>query len=87
MQQPFYKGDGNHSIAELQKLCNDFKEYCYQKQLKIQELEKELHQQRFNNKHNLSIDQTIADKIQSLEQENQILREELSSAQKLMENL
>ena len=36
-------------------------------QKKIEELEKELHQQRFNNKHNLSIDQTVADKIKELE--------------------
>ena len=34
---------------------------------KIKELEKELEQQRFNNKHNLSIDQTVADKIEELE--------------------
>ena len=36
---------------------------------KIKELEKELEQQRFNNKHNLSIDQTVADKIEQLEKE------------------
>lgn len=54
---------------------------------KNKKLERELDQQRFNNKHNLSIDQKIADKILSLEQENQILIEELTSAQKLMENL
>lgn len=35
-----------------------------QKEIKI--LEAELHQQRFNNKHNLSIDGVIADKIESL---------------------
>jgi hypothetical protein len=38
-------------------------------QSKIDELEKELHQQRFNNKHNLSIDQKIADKIESQRKE------------------
>lgn len=54
---------------------------------KIKRLEAELHQQKFNNKHNLSIDGQIADKIESLEQENQILREELISARRLMENL
>ncbi len=36
---------------------------------KIAELEKELHQQRFNNEHNLSIDQIVADKITQLEHE------------------
>lgn len=35
----------------------------------VKSLEFELNQQRFNNKHNLSIDQTIADKIESLEKE------------------
>lgn len=35
---------------------------------KISQLEKELDQQRFNNKNNLSIDQKISDKIVKLEQ-------------------
>mgnify|MGYP003395789846 CR=1 FL=1 len=40
----------------------------------IEKLEAELSQQRFNNKHNLSIDQIIADKITELEKENERLR-------------
>ncbi len=31
--QPYYKGDGNHSVKELQKLCEDFTEYCHQQAL------------------------------------------------------
>ena len=33
----------------------------------IEKLKKELHQQKFNNKHNLSIDQSVSDKIKDLE--------------------
>jgi transcriptional regulator NrdR family protein len=39
LQLPFYRGDGNLSVNELQKLCRDFTEYCYQRQLYIQKLE------------------------------------------------
>lgn len=35
---------------------------------KLSECERELAQQRFNNAHNLSIDQTVADRIKELEQ-------------------
>ena len=28
--KPYYKGDGNHSVKELENLCNDFTEYCHQ---------------------------------------------------------
>ena len=30
VEQPFYKGDGEHSVKELQEICNQFKEYCHQ---------------------------------------------------------
>jgi len=30
VEQPFYSGDGNHSVAELEKICNQYKEYCHQ---------------------------------------------------------
>jgi len=28
--QPFYSGNGNHSVSELESICNQFKEYCHQ---------------------------------------------------------
>lgn len=30
VEQPFYSGDGNHSVSELQEICKQFKEYCHQ---------------------------------------------------------
>jgi hypothetical protein len=71
----------------MQELDRKYTEDIIYLDNKIKRLEAELHQQKFNNKHNLSIDQQIADKILSLEQENQILREELTSARRLLENL
>lgn len=67
--KPFYKGNGNHNILQLESLCNDFKSFTEAQQLKIQELETKLEQQSFNNKHNLSIDQKVSDKIEELKKE------------------
>lgn len=33
VKEPFYKGDGVHSVNELQRLCNEFKEYVHQQQV------------------------------------------------------
>ena len=41
---------------------------------KIEQLEKDLEQQRFNNKHNLSIDQKVSDEIARLKSENAKLK-------------
>lgn len=30
VEQPFYSGDGNHSVSELEALCKQFQEYCHQ---------------------------------------------------------
>lgn len=43
-------------------------------EVRVKELEKELHDQRFYNKHNLSIDQKIADKISKLEAKVRLLK-------------
>ena len=53
--------------------------------LKIKELEKELEQQRFNNKHNLSIDQAVADKIEQLEKELELRSSWVKHHQKCVE--
>lgn len=39
---PFYKGKGEHSVLSLEKLCEDFKELLYQKQIRLQETEEKL---------------------------------------------
>jgi hypothetical protein len=58
---------------EIKKLQDELKDaYVYGEKWfgKAQELEKELEQQRFNNKHNLSIDQKVSDEIQTLKAES-----------------
>ncbi len=38
IEEPYYKGDGNHSINELQKLLNQYKEYSHQQAIIKQNL-------------------------------------------------
>jgi hypothetical protein len=33
VEQPFYSGDGNHSVAQLEKICRQFQEYVHQQQV------------------------------------------------------
>ena len=40
--QPYYKGAGNHSIQQLEQLCEQFTEYCHQQAIIKQELIKEI---------------------------------------------
>lgn len=42
IEQPYYKGDGNHSVSELQELCKQFTEYCHQQAIIKNELIKEI---------------------------------------------
>lgn len=42
IEEPFYKGDGNHSVHSLQELCKQFKEYCHQQSIIKQTLIREL---------------------------------------------
>ena len=30
VEQPFYSGDGNHSVKELESICRQFQEYVHQ---------------------------------------------------------
>lgn len=30
VEQPYYTGDGNHSVVQLEALCRQFQEYCHQ---------------------------------------------------------
>lgn len=43
VEEPHYTGDGNHSVHELQKLCNQYKEYCHQQAIIKSELIKRLY--------------------------------------------
>lgn len=42
VEQPYYKGAGQHSINELQQLCEQFTEYCHQQAIIKSELIKEV---------------------------------------------
>ncbi len=42
IEQPYYHGDGNHSVEQLEKLCNAFQEYCHQQAIIKQVLIKEI---------------------------------------------
>lgn len=52
-QQPFYSGDGNHSIKELQEICNQFKEFCHQQAIIKQNCMKHIVELKFNIKFDL----------------------------------
>jgi hypothetical protein len=30
VKEPFFEGKGNHSVAQLEAMCEQFKEYCHQ---------------------------------------------------------
>lgn len=30
VQKPVFRGEGEHSVTELEKLCQQFEEYCHQ---------------------------------------------------------
>jgi hypothetical protein len=47
-QQPFYKGDGNLSVHELQVLCNKYKEYVHQQQIIKQNVMRHLIEVKFS---------------------------------------
>lgn len=42
VQEPYYKGEGEHSVKELQELCKQFKEYCHQQAIIKQKLIEEI---------------------------------------------
>lgn len=32
-KEPFYEGPGNHSVAKLEEICAQYKEYCHQQKI------------------------------------------------------
>ena len=30
VKEPFFEGRGNHSVAQLENICEQYKEYCHQ---------------------------------------------------------
>jgi hypothetical protein len=41
-KEPFYSGDGNHSVGEMQKMLNEYKEYAHQQAIIKQKLIREV---------------------------------------------
>lgn len=50
IKQPYYPGDGNLSVHELQVLCNQFKEYIHQQQIIKQNCMKHIVELKFKKK-------------------------------------
>ncbi len=52
VDMPYYKGNGSHSIKELEELCNQYQEYCHQqaviKQRLIDELQSTEQKEKFD---------------------------------------
>jgi hypothetical protein len=48
VQQPFYSGDGNHSVRELEAICNQYKEYVHQQAVIKQGVMKALVELKFD---------------------------------------
>lgn len=48
VQQPFYSGEGNHSVAELEKICRQFQEYAHQQQIIKQNCMKHIIELKFD---------------------------------------
>ncbi len=42
IEQPYFKGEGVHSVFELQELCKNFMEFCHQQAIIKYELIKEI---------------------------------------------
>lgn len=47
LQQPYYSGEGNHSVKELESLCRQFTEYIHQLNVKETYTREELKQYAF----------------------------------------
>jgi hypothetical protein len=47
-QQPFFSGRGNHSVAELEDICEQFKEYAHQQAIIKQNCMKHIVELKFD---------------------------------------
>ena len=48
VNEPFYGGAGNHSVLSLEKICEQYKEYCHQQAIIKQNCMKHLVELKFN---------------------------------------
>ena len=47
-KQPFFEGKGNHSVAKLEEICEQFKEYCHQQAIIKQNCMRHIVKLKFN---------------------------------------
>ena len=47
-KQPFFEGKGNHSVAQLEAICEQFTEYCHQQAVIKQNCMKHIVELKFN---------------------------------------
>lgn len=47
IDKPFYKGNGNHSVKQLEEICQQFNEYCHQQAIIKQNAMKHLIELKF----------------------------------------
>jgi len=47
-KQPFFEGKGNHSVAQLEAICEQFREYVHQQQIIKQNAMRHLVHLKFN---------------------------------------
>lgn len=48
VEQPFFEGKGNHSVKQLEEICEQFKEYIHQQQIIKQNCMKHIVELKFN---------------------------------------
>lgn len=47
-EQPFYSGNGNHSVRELEQICREYQEYAYQQSIIKHNCMKHIIELKFN---------------------------------------
>lgn len=48
VEKPAYKGEGNHSVKELEEICKQFEEYTHQQQIIKQNCQQIIVDLKFN---------------------------------------
>lgn len=74
-EKPVYEGNGEHSIAELEALCNQYEEYIHQQQVIKQNCMKYIVELKFGvmNKYQVYIDVPQDDEWENIDVETEIV--------------
>lgn len=63
IERPIFKGEGNHSVRELEVICKQFEEYTHQQQIIKQNCKQTIIELKFNDKLNQNNINSIGKKI------------------------